>query len=117
VRGDSDLLELVISNLLDNAIKYSTPPAHVEVELSLLANEACIAIKDRGIGIPAQALPHIFERFYAVDKARSRKFGGAGLGLSIAKTIVEKHGGRIAATSELGSGSCFTIALPVVTHF
>lgn len=111
---DNDLFDLAITNLLENAVKYSLPPAHIGVSIKIEKGpEVHIAVQDSGIGIPEKDLPHIFDRFYTVDKARSRKSGGAGLGLSIVKTIIDKHHGRIKATSELGKGSCFTIILPI----
>lgn len=113
ISADPDLLELAITNLLDNAVKYSPTPARIEMKVQQQAGEVSIEIQDRGIGIPVQDIPHIFDRFYTVDKARSRKSGGAGLGLSIVKTIIEKHRGRISVTSEIGKGSQFTILLPL----
>lgn len=113
IAADSDLLELAIMNLLQNAVKYSSSPAIIAVEIEVLDEEIRISIKDRGIGIPTGDLEHIFEQFYTVDKTHSRKMGGAGLGLSIVKTIVEKHEGTISAVSEIGQGSIFTLLLPI----
>jgi two-component system, OmpR family, phosphate regulon sensor histidine kinase PhoR len=113
IRADADLLELALMNLFDNAAKYSTPPAQISVQIQRLAEEVKIVISDRGIGIPASDLEHIFERFYTVDKAHSRRLGGAGLGLSIVKTIIEKHEGSISVISHLGIGTTFTLLLPV----
>lgn len=111
---DPDLFELAIMNLLENAVKYSPSPAQIKVLIELAdAEHVKIVVQDYGIGIPEKDLPHIFDRFYTVDKARSRKSGGAGLGLSIVKTIIDKHKGAIKATSELGKGSCFVITLPL----
>lgn len=110
--ADPDILELAITNLLDNACKYSPPPAQITITLSKTATDALITVSDKGIGIPSQELEHIFDRFYTVNKAHSRRLGGAGLGLSIVKTIIEKHDGTISASSVLGSGTTFTIALP-----
>lgn len=112
VAADPDMLELAIINLLDNAAKYSNPPAQVTISLVREGAEVKISISDKGIGIPNTDLEHIFERFYTVDKARSRRLGGAGLGLSIVRTIVEKHEGTISVDSEAGSGSSFKISLP-----
>lgn len=112
VAADPDLLELAIMNLLDNAAKYSLPPAHITVKFEPTDDEVKVTISDRGIGIPEEDLEHIFERFYTVDKAHSRRLGGAGLGLSIVKTIIEKHEGSITATSKVGKGTTFTILLP-----
>jgi len=110
--ADADLLELAISNLLDNAVKYSRGAVHITIQMRVSTDEVHLTICDKGIGIPASDVEHIFERFYTVDKAHTRKLGGAGLGLSIVKTIVEKHDGTINVTSVLGQGSCFTITLP-----
>lgn len=111
--ADTDLFELAILNLLENAIKYSQAPAYIELKIYQEGQELFLSVHDQGIGISDADLPHIFDRFYTVDKARSRKSGGAGLGLSIVKTIVDKHNGRIIATSKLNAGSTFTIALPL----
>lgn len=109
--GDPDLLEMAISNLLDNAVKYSQAPAQIEVRLRSQKGEIHLDIQDHGIGIPEADVPHIFDRFYTVDKARSRKSGGAGLGLSIVKTIIEKHSGRVAVVSKPGQGSIFIMTM------
>lgn len=109
---DPDLLELAVFNLIENAAKYSPKPAHITVTLDEDDGYVVIAIADKGLGIPDQDQEHIFERFYTVDKARSQKMGGSGLGLSIVKTIVEKHGGTISLESKVNIGSTFTIRLP-----
>jgi two-component system phosphate regulon sensor histidine kinase PhoR len=109
MRADPDVLELALMNLLENAVKYSSEQAEIKIEIEASDDQVKIAISDKGIGIPAESLEKIFSRFYTVDKARSRRLGGAGLGLSIVKTIVEKHDGEISATSELGSGTTFTL--------
>lgn len=115
--ADSDILELALMNLLDNAVKYSPPPAHIKISLNAIEDEEVeITIADSGIGIPPQDIEHIFERFYTVNKAHSRKLGGAGLGLSIVKTIIEKHDGTITAESKLGEGTTFIIILPRHRH-
>jgi len=112
VSVDSDLLDLAIVNLLENAVKYSVDPAQIEVSIQKVNSLIQVRIQDRGIGIPPVDIPHIFERFYTVDKGRSRKSGGVGLGLSIVKTIIEKHKGTIEVESN-GKGSAFTVSLPV----
>lgn len=114
VLGDMDLLDLAIMNLLENGVKYSSPHPKIEIQLKEENGFVYIRIQDQGIGIPKNDLAHIFDRFYTVDKARSRKSGGAGLGLSIVKTIIEKHQGTISVESELSKGSAFTISLRVV---
>src|SRR5690606_28696855 len=101
-------------NLLENAVKYSNPPAKVELSLKRYKKGIEIKIKDHGIGIPKEDLEHIFQRFYTVDKARSRKMGGAGLGLSLVETIINKHQGTIFVDSEVGKGTEFTIRLPSI---
>jgi len=116
IGGDSGLLELAFINILDNAAKYSEPPAKITIEISVEDEEAIVQIKDQGKGIPPEDVEHIFERFYRVDKTHSRRLGGAGLGLSIVKTIISKHDGTIAASSELSKGTTFTITLPLRHH-
>ncbi|RZB29982.1 MAG: two-component system, OmpR family, phosphate regulon sensor histidine kinase PhoR [Desulfobacteraceae bacterium Eth-SRB1] len=111
-RIDPALLDQAIVNILDNAIKYSEKESAVYVECSSMEKEIIISIKDQGIGITKKHLPRLFERFYRVDKARSRELGGTGLGLAIAKHIVQTHGGRISVESTPGKGSAFTIHLP-----
>lgn len=112
VTANAEQLRMVIWNLLENGVKY-TPPGGT-VTLSAVAHGATVDIRvaDTGIGIPADALPHIFERFYRVDKARSRRAGGAGLGLALAHDIVVAHGGSIDVESAPGQGSRFTVRLP-----
>ncbi|MBS0615299.1 MAG: PAS domain-containing protein [Verrucomicrobia bacterium] len=112
IQADPDLLELALMNLMENAVKYSPKPAKITLTARSTNGDAQIDIADQGMGIPPDDLPHIFERFFTVDKARSRSMGGAGLGLSLVKTIIEKHGGTITATSTLGKGTTFTIRLP-----
>jgi two-component system phosphate regulon sensor histidine kinase PhoR len=113
VSGSRKDLALLFSNLLDNAFRYTKPGGTVRVEVSGSNGHARIAVSDSGIGIPARDLPRIFERFYRVDRARSRDTGGTGLGLAIVKHIAEQHGGRVEAKSELGRGSTFVVTLPV----
>ena len=112
--ADPHILELAIFNLFENAAKYSTVDAQISVEITKREREVVCTIKDRGIGMAPQDLKHIFERFYTVDKARSRKLGGAGIGLSIVKTIIQKHDGSIAVDSKLGAGTSFTLTLPIL---
>lgn len=116
IRADYDLIEMAFLNLMQNAIKYSNPPAHVEVHLDRRDKDLLIRISDRGIGIPKEDIARIFERFYRVDKARSRKVGGSGLGLSIVENIIKKHSGRIEVVSEVGKGTTFTITLPIIAE-
>lgn len=111
--ANRDQIEQVLINLIDNAIKYTPAGGSVRVTASHDETGAVITrIADTGLGIPSQDLPRIFERFYRVDKARSRQSGGTGLGLSIVKRIVEAHGGFVRVESELNRGSTFTFALP-----
>ena len=112
ISADGDLLDLAIGNLLENAVKYSVDPIEIDVSMQKIGSSVQIRIQDKGMGIPKADLPHIFERFYTVDKARSRKSGGVGLGLSIVKTIIDKHKGTVTAESNT-KGTVFTIALPV----
>lgn len=111
---DPHLLELAFANLLDNAAKYSREAPKIYISLEKEGHEAKITIRDQGIGIPPQDVDHIFERFYTVNKAHSRKLGGAGLGLSLVKTIIDKHDGAIAVSSTLGIGTTFTVRLPCI---
>jgi two-component system, OmpR family, phosphate regulon sensor histidine kinase PhoR len=112
VRGSPKDLALLIRNLLDNAIRYSDRGGSVRVETESGNGQAVVSVADSGAGIPSRDLPRIFERFYRVDRARSRETGGTGLGLSIARHVVEQHGGVIEADSELGRGSVFRVKLP-----
>ena len=112
IQGDEDLLSQVWVNLLHNAIKFTPEGGIIRMVLKSRDNEACCQIVDTGIGIAPEDLLHIFERFYKVDKSRDRALGGNGLGLSLAKKIVELHGGHIVPHSELGKGSTFTVELP-----
>ena len=109
---DSSLLEQALVNLLDNAIKYSEPDSTIYLKANLNDSEVKIIVEDRGIGIAKKHLPRLFERFYRVDKARSRNLGGTGLGLAIVKHIAQAHGGNVTVESTLGEGSVFTIHLP-----
>ncbi|MDZ4821495.1 MAG: ATP-binding protein [Planctomycetota bacterium] len=113
-RFNPRLLEQAIVNLLDNAIKYSEPGSEVIIEAGQQQSELRIVVIDQGCGIDTDHLPRIFERFYRVDKARSRKLGGTGLGLAIVKHIVQAHRGRVSVLSEPGKGSTFTLHLPAL---
>jgi len=109
---DPTLLEQAVVNLLDNAIKYSEPNSAIHLTANLNDSEVKIIVEDQGIGIAKKHLPRLFERFYRVDKARSRKLGGTGLGLAIVKHIAQAHGGQVTVNSTPGKGSMFTIHLP-----
>lgn len=110
---DQDKIQQAVINIIDNAIKYTQQNGLIEIKLYTLEQYAVIAIKDNGIGIPEDCIPHIFERFYRVDKARSRETGGTGLGLSISWQIVSLHKGIIEVDSQYGKGSTFYIKLPL----
>jgi len=113
VRADGDRLQQVLFNLVDNAIKYGRAEGRVEVVARVVADQVVeISVEDNGPGIPSDSLERIFERFYRVDKARSREQGGTGLGLSIVKHIVQSHGGEVWAKSEPGQGTTFFFTLP-----
>lgn len=109
---DTDKMTQVIDNILNNAIKYSPDGGKITVSMKTTDDQMILSIKDQGLGIPKQDLPKIFDRFYRVDRARSRAQGGTGLGLAIAKEIIKQHNGFIWAKSEYGKGSTFTIVLP-----
>ena len=109
---DTDKMTQVIDNILNNAIKYSPDGGKITVSMKTTDDQMILSISDQGLGIPKEDLPKIFDRFYRVDKARSRAQGGTGLGLSIAKEIIKQHNGFIWAKSEYGKGSTFTIVLP-----
>lgn len=102
----------VIDNIINNAIKYSPDGGKITVSMKTTDTQMILSISDEGLGIPKKDLPKIFDRFYRVDKARSRAQGGSGLGLAIAKEIIKQHNGFIWAKSEYGKGSTFTIVLP-----
>ncbi len=106
------LIEQAIVNLLDNAINYSKAGSTIHIAASRQRHEVTVCVQDKGIGIPQEHLPRLFERFYRVDKARSRERGGTGLGLAIVKHIAQIHGGQVMVTSTLGEGSTFTLHLP-----
>jgi signal transduction histidine kinase len=113
VQGDADLIKQVLLNLVDNAITHTPPGGQVELSLTVMDGEARLAVRDSGPGIAPEEVERIFERFYRLDRARARRTGGAGLGLAIARWIVEAHGGRIGVETKLGQGSTFIVALPI----
>ena len=113
VRGDGDALRRLFFILIDNAIKYTPEGGRVQARLEVLDGQAAIKVTDSGIGISESDLPHIFDRFWRADKVRSRGLGGAGLGLSIARWIVDQHHGSIDVQSELTKGSTFTVRIPL----
>ena len=111
--ADPGKLAQVCYNIIENAIKYTPNGGTVTVSLHKSGRDAVLDISDTGVGIPPEDLPHIFDRFYRVDKARSRDTGGTGLGLSIVKQIVRLHAGSVNVQSEVGKGTTFTVQLPV----
>jgi heavy metal sensor kinase len=113
ITGDPDRLKQLFINLIDNAIKYTPAGGEVTLSLGRDGTMACVSVADTGIGIPEKDLPHIFDRFYRVDKARTREQGGTGLGLSISKWIVDQHNGKIEVQSQVGKGTTFTVWLPL----
>jgi two-component system phosphate regulon sensor histidine kinase PhoR len=113
LRGDRAQLGLLLSNLIDNALRYTPAKGAVCVRLNAAESRAVLQVHDTGQGIPAGELSRVFERFYRVDKARARQTGGTGLGLAIVRHVAEAHGGTVRVDSELGRGSTFTVALPV----
>ena len=113
LQGDESKLSQVVYNLIDNAVKYTPAGGLVAVTLTADSREAVLTVRDNGIGIPEQDIAHIFDRFYRVDKARSRATGGTGLGLSIVRQMVQLHGGEITVTSAANEGSVFTVTLPI----
>jgi two-component system, OmpR family, phosphate regulon sensor histidine kinase PhoR len=113
ISGDADGLERLVLNLLDNAIKYNRPDGRVDVRLGREDGHIILEVADTGIGIPADSLPRIFERFYRVDKGRAREEGGTGLGLAIVKHVAQGHGGQVDVESRAGKGTTFRVRLPV----
>lgn len=113
VEGDRARLKQVIVNLLDNAIKYTGDGGSVQLKVHALKDVALLEVVDSGVGIPAEALPHVFDRFFRVDKARGRDPGGSGLGLSIVKSICAAHGAEVEVESATNQGSCFRVRLPL----
>jgi len=116
VEGDSARLKQVVVNLLDNAIKYTPSGGAITLDVRVAGSQAIMEVADTGIGIPAAALPHLFERFFRVDKARSREAGGAGLGLAIVKSICSAHGAKVEVKSVESRGSTFTVELPLASQ-
>jgi signal transduction histidine kinase len=116
VEGDRARLKQVTVNLLDNAIKYTPRGGRINVRVAARDRTAVLEVADNGIGISPEAAPHVFERFFRADKARSRELGGAGLGLSIVKSICTAHGGRVDVESKEGEGSRFTVELPLASN-
>ncbi|MCZ7662743.1 MAG: ATP-binding protein [Thermoleophilia bacterium] len=115
VAGHAVELETALRNLLDNALRYTDPGGHVDVDVHVEDGWAVLVVRDDGLGIPRSDQPRIFERFYRVDKARSRETGGTGLGLSIVRHVVERHRGSVNVESTLGVGSTFTVRLPLLS--
>jgi len=115
VTGDALRLRQVVVNLLDNAIKYTREGGEVHVHVATKSGMGILAVKDNGIGIPADELPHVFERFYRADKARNRATGGTGLGLSIVKAIASAHKGRVSLISTEGQGTTVSLEVPLDT--
>ena len=99
--------------MVENGIKYNIPGGMLTVTVDRLEENAIVSVRDTGVGIPADSVTHVFERFYRVDKARSRKSGGSGLGLSIVRNMIERNGGAISVESTVGKGSTFTLSFPV----
>lgn len=115
VRGSARDLSLLVRNLLDNAIRYTKPDGTVEASVSSNNGTVVVRVSDTGTGIPSKELGRVFERFYRVDRARSRETGGTGLGLAIVRHVAENHGGTVTVASELGMGSTFEVRLPTAT--
>jgi signal transduction histidine kinase len=116
VRGDRARLKQVIVNLLDNAIKYTPQGGQVRLRVRSEGAHAVLDVSDTGIGIPAEALPHLFKRFFRVDGSRSREQGGAGLGLAIVKSICAAHGAEVEVLSTPGKGSTFRVRQPLAAE-
>ena len=108
-----DDLYQIIFNLVENGIKYNRPGGTLHIEALRDGDNAVLRITDTGVGVPEESISHLFERFYRVDKARARKSGGSGLGLSIVRNMVERNGGTICVSSVLGEGSVFTVTFPI----
>jgi two-component system sensor histidine kinase SenX3 len=116
MKGNRLQLVSAVSNLLDNAVKYSNRDGVVRVGADVAGDHIEIRVADQGVGIPARDIDRIFERFYRVDRARSRDTGGTGLGLAIVRHIATNHGGTVAVQSREGEGSTFTLHIPIEEH-
>jgi signal transduction histidine kinase len=115
VTGERSGLTRILTNLLDNAFKYTDPGGRVSLEGRRTKDRAELSIKDTGCGIPPGAVQHVFEIFYQVDKTRDHEVGGTGLGLAVARALVENNGGKIGVVSEIGKGTAFTLTFPLAT--
>ena len=113
IEGDPARLKQVVVNLLDNAVKYTPENGAIQLSVNAFNGHAILEVADNGIGIPPDALPHVFDRFFRVDSARSAEGGSAGLGLSIVKSICSAHGAEVDVQSILRKGSCFRVMLPL----
>ena len=113
IDGDPERVHQVLFNLVDNAVRFTPAGGEVTVSAHRSNGSIEVSVSDTGVGIPSEHLPRLFERFYRADPARSRDDGGTGIGLAIARSVVEAHGGHIRAESELGQGSTFTFDLPI----
>jgi two-component system sensor histidine kinase BaeS len=105
-------VEQILGNLLSNALRHTPEGGQISLKLALTSGAVTLSVRDTGAGIPAEALPHLFERFYRADKARSREDGGSGLGLTIARQLAEAHGGTLTAANHPEGGAIFTLMLP-----
>jgi len=113
IRGEANLLERLIVNLIDNAIRYTPPDGRIEVSLETAREAAVLSVRDTGVGIPDEAIPQIFDRFFVVDKSRSKESGGSGLGLAIVKEVADVHGASIDVQSRVGEGTRFIVCFPL----
>jgi signal transduction histidine kinase len=113
VPGSGRDLALLVRNLIDNAVRYTPRGGRVDVSVAAEDGKVILRVADTGMGIPQRDLPRVFERFYRVDRARSRETGGTGLGLAIVRHVAENHGGEVTVQSELSAGSTFVVRLPV----
>jgi two-component system phosphate regulon sensor histidine kinase PhoR len=112
LHGDEEQLRMMIQNLLENAVRYTPKFGSIRFRVTREDEDAIVSVKDSGMGIPAESHSRVFERFYRVDRARSRDRGGTGLGLAIVKHVAELHGGGVNLSSEIGEGSTFSVHLP-----